>query len=143
DLIAINKFDKRGSLDALRDVRKQWKRNHARFELADEQTPIFGTIASQFNDPGMNQLYRAVMDKVAAKTGAPLTSSLTLTPGMSEKRWSSPPERTRYLAGSVGTCEAADRSVRGQAAVARKLYQLEGVITTLCGESSTVQERNA
>ncbi len=140
DLIAINKFDKRGSLDALRDVRKQWKRNHNQFDLADDQTPIFGTIAAQFNDPGMNQLYRAVVEKISTKTGAPLKSSMELTPGMSEKRWIIPPERTRYLAEIVETCEAADKFVREQAVIARQLYQLDGVIKTLGGDSATVKE---
>ena len=131
DIVAINKFDKRGSLDAMRDVRKQWKRNHNAFQLADEETPIFGTIASQFNDPGMNKLYRAVMDKIAAKTGAPLKSSMELTAGMSEQRWIIPPARTRYLAEIVETCEASDQFVRTQAAIARRLYQLHGTIETL------------
>ena len=62
DLVAINKFDKRGSLDALRDVKKQYVRNHLLFEAKDEELPVFGTIASQFNDPGMNQLYKKIMN---------------------------------------------------------------------------------
>ena len=70
DIVAINKFDKRGSLDALRDVKKQWRRNHNAFTVADDAVPVHGTIASQFNDPGMNRLYRAVIDTIAAKTGA-------------------------------------------------------------------------
>jgi methylmalonyl-CoA mutase len=74
DAIAINKFDKRGSLDALRDVRKQYKRNHNKFNVPDEQLPVFGTMASQFNDPGMNTLYRAVIDLLVKKTGASLPS---------------------------------------------------------------------
>ena len=57
DVVAINKFDKRGALDALRDVKKQYKRNHQQFDLADDAVPVFGTMASQFNDPGMNALY--------------------------------------------------------------------------------------
>src|SRR6185295_140168 len=60
DVIALNKFDKRGALDALRDVKKQFKRNHQLWETDDEALPVYGTIASQFNDPGMNRLYRAV-----------------------------------------------------------------------------------
>ncbi|MFZ5440812.1 MAG: methylmalonyl-CoA mutase family protein [Myxococcota bacterium] len=131
DIIAINKFDKRGSLDALRDVRKQWKRNHNAFDVADEAAPIFGTIASQFNDPGMNRLYRAVMDKLASKTGAPLQSHFELTEGMSQQRWIIPPERTRYLAEICETNEAADRFVRQQAAIARRMYQLAGTIESL------------
>ena len=68
DVIALNKFDKRGAMDALRDVKKQYKRNHQLFDIADEEIPVFGTIASQFNDPGMNQLYKAVMNTIAEKT---------------------------------------------------------------------------
>src|SRR5580658_291993 len=69
DVIALNKFDKRGALDALRDVRKQYKRNHKLFDQPDELLPVFGTIASQFNDPGMNSLYVALMNKLVEKTG--------------------------------------------------------------------------
>jgi len=131
DLIAINKFDKRGSLDALRDVRKQWKRNHNAFSTPDDAVPVYGTIASQFNDPGMNQLYRAIIDVLASKTGAPLRSSFELTPGMSEKKWIIPPERTRYLAEIVEACESYDGFVRAQAAIARRMYQLHGTIEAL------------
>ncbi|WP_373372421.1 methylmalonyl-CoA mutase family protein [Polyangium mundeleinium] len=131
DIIAINKFDKRGSLDALRDVKKQWRRNHNAFDVADEDVPVYGTIASQFNDPGMNRLYRTIVETLAAKTKAPLESRLELTAGMSEKRWVIPPERTRYLAEIVETCEAYDAFTRAQAAIARRMYQLRGTIEAL------------
>ncbi|MDP2271196.1 MAG: methylmalonyl-CoA mutase family protein [Archangium sp.] len=131
DIVAINKFDKRGSLDALRDVRKQWKRNHNAFDRKDEEVPVYGTIASQFNDPGMNQLYRAIIGVLAKKTGVKLESHLEVTPGMSEKKWIIPPERTRYLAEIVETCEDYDGVVRAQAAIARRMYQLHGTIELL------------
>ncbi|WP_394831075.1 methylmalonyl-CoA mutase family protein [Pendulispora rubella] len=131
DIIAINKFDKRGSLDALRDVKKQWRRNHNAFTLPDEDVPVYGTIASQFNDPGMNGLYRTIISVLAKKTGASLAANGSLTGGMSEKRWIIPPERTRYLAEIVETCEAYDAFVRSQAAIARRMYQLHGAIETL------------
>ena len=131
DVIAINKFDKRGSLDALRDVKKQWKRNHNAFAVADDDVPVLGTIASQFNDPGMNRLYRTIMDVVAKKTGAALAVPTELTAGMSEKRWIIPPDRTRYLAEIVETCEGYDAFVRNQAAIARRMYQLHGTIQAL------------
>ncbi len=131
DVIAINKFDKRGSLDALRDVKKQWKRNHNAFTVSDDDIPVYGTIASQFNDPGMNRLYRTIMGVVTKKTGAALTSHLELTPGMSEKRWIIPPDRTRYLAEIVETCESYDAFVVKQAAIARRMYQLSGTIQAL------------
>ncbi len=128
DVIAINKFDKRGSLDALRDVKKQWRRNHSAFAVADDDIPVYGTVAAQFNDPGMNRLYRHLMDVIQQRTGAPLQSSFELTAGMSEKRWIIPPDRTRYLAEIVESCEAYDRFVRAQAALARRMYQLRGTI---------------
>ncbi|MGE0492493.1 MAG: methylmalonyl-CoA mutase family protein [Vulcanimicrobiota bacterium] len=131
DAIAINKFDKRGSLDALRDVKKQWKRNHLAFETADEEIPVYGTIASQFNDPGMNRLYVEVMKIVASRVEAALEPSLELTPGMSEKRWIIPPERTRYLAEIAETCDKIEAFVKQQAAIARKMYQLRGSLETL------------
>ncbi|MBL9039414.1 MAG: methylmalonyl-CoA mutase, partial [Archangium sp.] len=128
DVIAINKFDKRGSLDALRDVRKQWKRNHNAFALPDEDVPVYGTIASQFNDPGMNRLYGAVLAAIAKKTKAALGSAPQLTAGMSEKKWIIPPDRTRYLAELAETCDSADAFVRSQSAIARRMYQLRGTI---------------
>jgi methylmalonyl-CoA mutase len=131
DAIAINKFDKRGSLDALRDVRKQYKRNHNAFATPDDELPVFGTMASQFNDPGMNRLYRAVIALVSNKTGAPLASQLPVGEGAPEKRWIIPPDRTRYLAEIAESSDAYDRFVRAQAAIARRMYQLHGTIEAL------------
>src|SRR3954467_2393146 len=68
DLVALNKFDKRGALDAIRDVKKQYQRNHNLWDKNPGEMPVFGTIASQFNDPGMNTLYKAIMDKIVEKT---------------------------------------------------------------------------
>jgi methylmalonyl-CoA mutase len=131
DAIAINKFDKRGSLDALRDVRKQYKRNHNAFTKSDEELPVFGTMASQFNDPGMNTLYRALIELIVAKTGAPLHSHMEPSAEQSEKKWIIPPDRTRYLAEIAEACEANDGHVKAQAAIARRMYQLNGTIETL------------
>ncbi|MGZ4048953.1 MAG: cobalamin-dependent protein, partial [Bacteroidia bacterium] len=78
DVIALNKFDKRGALDALRDVKKQYKRNHQLWDTDDEFLPVYGTIASQFNDPGMNKLYKAVVNKLSEKTGANLKSDFAV-----------------------------------------------------------------
>ena len=128
DVVAINKFDKRGSLDAMRDVKKQWRRNHNEFGTADDALPVHGTIASQFNDPGMNRLYSAVMDAITKKTGTPLAPHLVLAQGTSEKRWIIPPERTRYLAEIAETCDAADAFVAKQSQIARRMYQINGTI---------------
>src|SRR5690606_36972089 len=97
DVIALNKFDKRGALDALRDVRKQYQRNNQLWDKKVDDMPVFGTIASQFNDPGTNQLYRKVVDTLVAKTGVALESTFVVTNEMSEKVFVIPPSRTRYL----------------------------------------------
>ena len=132
DIIAINKFDKRGSLDALRDVRKQFKRNRMMFEAQDEDLPIFGTIASQFNDPGMNTLYRNIMDSIVEKTGNQnLKSEFEITKGMSEKIYIIPPERVRYLAEITENADRYDDFIKEQASVARRMYQLKGTIDQL------------
>ena len=131
DLIAINKFDKRGSLDALRDVRKQYKRNRQLFDAEDSQLPIYGTIASQFSDPGTNTLYRKLMDAIAERTGADLHSSFEVTAAMDEKHPIIPPDRVRYLA---EICEESDRYgafAREQSELARQLFQLSGTIEIL------------
>ena len=132
DLIAINKFDKRGSLDALRDVRKQYKRNHMSFDTPDEELPIYGTIASQFNDPGMNRLYSEVIKKITEKTNAThLNTSFDMTEEMSKKIYIIPPERVRYLAEICENSQQYDRFVQEQSDIARKLYQLQGTIEQL------------
>ena len=97
DVIALNKFDKRGALDALRDVRKQFQRNHNLWDSKIDDMPVHGTIASQFNDPGMNSLYKVIMDQIVEKTGSELVSTFEITREMSEKIFVIPPERTRYL----------------------------------------------
>lgn len=132
DVIAINKFDKPGSLDALRDVRKQYKRNHMLFDVPDEELPIYGTIASQFNDPGTNVLYRKLMDKIVEKTGAEhLRSDFEITEGMSKKVYIIPPDRVRYLAEICETSQRYDRFVQEQSEIARRMYQLKGTIEQL------------
>ncbi|MCS6820683.1 MAG: methylmalonyl-CoA mutase family protein [Microscillaceae bacterium] len=132
DIIAINKFDKRGSLDALRDVRKQYKRNHNLWNTPDEQLPIYGTIASQFNDVGTNVLYRKIMDKLVEKTGVTaLQSDFEITEKMSEKIYIIPPDRVRYLAEICENAESYHKFVKEQTDIARKMYQLKGTIDLL------------
>jgi isobutyryl-CoA mutase len=138
DLIAINKFDHRGSLDARRDVRKQYRRNHNIFEGDDESLPVYGTIASQFNDPGMNRLYRAIMAFLVQRTGAELSSDFELTEGMNKRAFIIPPERNRYLAEIVDENHRYNRFVDQQSALARQMFQLDGTISLL--EDSAVEE---
>ncbi len=128
DLVAINKFDKRGALDALRDVRKQYKRNHNLFEAADDSIPVFGTMASQYNDPGMNNLFTALMDKIKSVTGTDYDAQNLTTAAQSEKIYIIPPDRTRYLAEIAEASTAYNEWVQQQSTIARKLYQLKGVM---------------
>ncbi len=97
DVIAINKFDKRGAQDALRDVRKQYKRNHNLWDVGDEDIPVYGTIASQFNDPGTNALYKKIIEILQTKTHNEFKSSVDFKTGESEKIYIIPPARIRYL----------------------------------------------
>ncbi|GAA3515424.1 methylmalonyl-CoA mutase family protein [Aquimarina addita] len=129
DLVAINKFDKRGSLDALRDVKKQYMRNHQLWETPQDELPVYGTIASQFNDPGMNTLYKAIMDKVVEKTGAAVVSGFHISKEMSEKIFVIPPSRTRYLSEIAESNRAYDTKANTQQAVAQKLF---GIYKTIC-----------
>jgi methylmalonyl-CoA mutase len=132
DVIAINKFDKAGSLDAIRDVRKQYKRNNLLWDATDEDLPIFGTIASQFNDPGMNTLYRKIIDVVCEKTNnSNLKSNFEISKAMSEKIYIIPPERVRYLAEIKENADSYNEFVETQTGIARKMYQLKGTISQL------------
>ncbi|MEP1260054.1 methylmalonyl-CoA mutase family protein, partial [Algoriphagus sp.] len=123
DVIALNKFDKRGALDAIRDVKKQFKRNHQLWETKDEDIPVFGTIASQFNDPGMNQLYRTIITKISEKHPE-LGSTTELTSGSSEKIYIIPPARTRYLSEISEINRNYDVWVEEQREIAQQLYSI-------------------
>ncbi|MCO6486418.1 MAG: methylmalonyl-CoA mutase family protein [Saprospiraceae bacterium] len=140
DIIAINKFDKRGALDALRDVRKQYQRNHQLWDQPVENMPVIGTIASQFNDPGANQLYRRLMDIVAERTGADLHSSFQPGEEMSEKIYIIPPNRTRYLSEISENNRRYDQWVQEQVVIARQLYGLRQTLDLLGRQDTPAPE---
>jgi methylmalonyl-CoA mutase len=131
DVVALNKFDKRGALDALRDVRKQYRRSRQRWDGDDEALPVFGTVAPQFADPGMNRLYRAVMDRIAEVTGAALKSRLPVGGESSRGAAAIPPARTRYLAEIAESNRRYDRWAREQADVAQRLYAVRKTMETV------------
>ncbi len=118
DLVAVNKLDKRGAEDALRDVRKQYKRNRKLFQVKDDELPVFGTIASQFGDPGMNRLYRAVMGAIAKKTQRDLVSRTVANDAQSEKIHILPPARVRYLSEISETIREHRAWIEAQAKIA-------------------------
>tara|TARA_R110002049_G_scaffold101513_1_gene246252 strand:- start:112 stop:3561 length:3450 start_codon:yes stop_codon:yes gene_type:complete len=139
DLVAINKFDKRGALDALRDVKKQYMRNNNLWDTPKEALPVFGTIASQFNDPGMNTLYKAVMDTLVEKAGADLKSTFGISDEMSEKIFVIPPSRIRYLSEIAENNRNYDKKGIAQVEVAQKLYAIyktiESVLNVIASET--------
>ncbi|MDD2852369.1 MAG: methylmalonyl-CoA mutase family protein [Desulfuromonadaceae bacterium] len=139
DVVAINKFERKGAEDALRNVRKQYRRNRNLFDVADEALPVFGTIASQFNDPGTNVLYRALLDVVNNKKGTTWSSSLPITEKESLKKYIIPTDRVHYLGEIVQVVRGYRRQVKEQVGVARRLFQLNGA-REVVGESAATAE---
>lgn len=125
DVIAVNKFDKKGALDALRDVKKQYKRNNELWESNDDELPIYGTIASQFNDPGMNTLYKATMDKLEELSKTNLNSQIESTQQLSKKIFIIPPNRIRYLSEIAEDLRNYDKWVEDQSSIAQNLFSIE------------------
>jgi len=143
DVIAINKFDKKGALDAIRDVKKQFQRNHDLWDSDPENFPVFGTIASQFNDPGTNSLYKHLLSIINQKTGAAFHSNLQLPVGESEKVYVIPPQRVRYLSEIAENNRQYDQQSEQQAETATKAYGLKlasGVIEDQTVKAALNQE---
>ena len=131
DLISINKFDKKGGLDAIRDVKKQYQRNNTLFDKDVKSMPVYGTIASQFNDPGANSLYKAIMDKFSEKGLGNFDSSFEITNEMSEKIFVIPPNRVRYLSEISENNRAYDKWAIEQKNIAQNLYSLQKSLSIL------------
>ena len=140
DIVVINKFDKRGAMDALRDVKKQYQRNHKLFDKQPDDMPVFGTIASQFNDPGTNTMYKSLMDILVSKTEAELKSSFEVTDEMSEKIYIIPPNRTRYLSEITENNRNYDKWAENQSSIAQKLFGIRKTIDTL--QESKIEDKD-
>jgi methylmalonyl-CoA mutase len=130
DIIALNKFDKRGALDALRDVKKQYKRNRGMFEAGDDEVPVFGTIASQFNDRGMTELYNAVITALNTKAGLVVGDILSTEGTLANKSSVIPGNRIRYLSEISESNRGYDAWVEKQTTTAQKLYGIHQAIET-------------
>ncbi len=127
DLVCVNKFDKAGALDAFADVKKQYKRNHQLFTAKDEDLPIVGTMASKFNDEGVNHLFELLLKKIEAKTKTTFGEyhfAETAKVGQAVI----PANRVRYLSEISENNRGYDQLVKDQAAIATKLYQLQGAL---------------
>ncbi len=135
DVVCINKFDKAGALDALHDVRKQYKRNHNLWTAKDEELPVVGSIAAQFNDPGINELFAKIIYIVEAKFST-LFGSIKVSPFGGNLKGATksqiiPSKRVRYLSEIAENNRGYDQLVKDQSAIASKIYQLNGALETL------------
>jgi len=137
DLIVVNKFEKRGSDDALRDVRRQVQRNRATFDQAPADMPVFGTIASKFNDDGGTALYHALLDALQYKTEVAFDSTFprTKTKISTSKTIIIPPQRTRYLSEITATIRDYHQTTRSQADTLRKIWHLEETCNGFGGDT--------
>jgi methylmalonyl-CoA mutase len=130
DIIAINKFDKAGSLDALSEVRKQYKRNHLLFTAKDDELPVIGTMASKFNDEGVNHLFGLLLKIIERKKEISFGEfSFSETAKVSQAII--PSSRVRYLSEIADGIRDYNRIVEEQAKIASKIYQLKGAVDTL------------
>ena len=141
DLISINKFDKKGNLDALRDVKKQYQRNNNLFNKDINEMPVFGTIASQFNDPGTNNLFNALISKFSDKKIGNLTNDFKISKEQSEKIFVIPPNRVRYLSEIAENNKEYDKWVNEQKDIAQNLYALKITLEILEESSDETKEK--
>lgn len=142
DIICINKFDKAGALDALHDVRKQYKRNHLLFKAKDEELPVVGTIAAQFNDSGINELFEKLMTIIEAKAKVHF-GDLVLHQHIKETSSSAqiiPPKRARYLAEIADGNRNYDSWVKEQISIATQLYAIQNVLDNHPDLAATTQK---
>jgi len=133
DLVAINKFDRMGSEDALHDVRKQIQRNRAEFHRTLEEFPVYGTIASRFNDDGVNSLYVGLLEMIGARTGVVWPTPLTAN---ADKKSSSrtiiiPSERMGYLSEISDTVRKYHAWGKEQENLVRRLWQMDWTVRAL------------
>ncbi len=134
DLIVLNKYDKRGAEDALRDVRKQWKRNHVSFDVADDDIPVFPTIASQFNDPGISWMFKQLCRGVAAKMQLDANDWMPRIDTQNKEPRSTaaiPGARIRYLAEIAEQGRIENKTIETQASIASRAQHIFESLTLL------------
>ncbi len=139
NFVAVNKMEKKGSDDALISVRKQYRRNRNLFDVPDEAIPVYGTIASKFNDTGTNILYRALIEGLSTQKNLGWQSTLEISGEKERRHHIIPPEQAGYLGEITRTARAYRTQIAEQSQLARKLFQLNGSCEML-GESQAVNE---
>ena len=144
DIICINKFDKPGASDALQDVKKQYRRNHQLWTAKDEDVPVIGTIAAQFNDAGVNELFGRIIKTVETKTSVTWGAPVVVHPHIKDttsKTRIIPAKQIRYLSEITEAIQAYDQWVETQSALASQLYQLEGAQQMLTNAAELIEEK--
>lgn len=131
DLIVINKFERKGSEDAKRQVQKQYQRSHMLFDQDLDEMPVYGTIASQFNDPGTNALFAALIEKLNEKAGLDWRTSYSKDGRTEKQNVIIPPDRRYYLREISETVRGYHQQAIAQAEIARRLFQIEGAIESV------------
>ncbi|MBV6684504.1 cobalamin-dependent protein [Bacillus sp. JRC01] len=139
DLIVINKFERKGSEDARRQVQKQYQRSHLLFDQDLDEMPVYGTIASQFNDPGTNALFAAVVDTVNGKMNLGWQTGFSKNVDVEKQNVIIPNDRRYYLREIAETVRNYHRKAEEQSDLARRLFQLEGAIEAV-GEQGDVTD---
>ncbi|AIM16437.1 MULTISPECIES: fused isobutyryl-CoA mutase/GTPase IcmF [Neobacillus] len=143
DLIVINKFERKGSEDAKRQVQKQYQRSHMLFEKDLSEMPVYGTIASQFNDPGTNALFAALIEKLNEKTGTDWVTTYSKNEKVEKQNVIIPTDRRYYLREISETVRNYHKKAEEQANIARKLFQLEGAIEAVKDQPEVVSALEA
>jgi methylmalonyl-CoA mutase len=149
DAVVINKFERRGSEDALRDVRRQYRRARGlSFDLPMESYPVFGTVASQFDDPGVNDLYVHLLDRIAEKGGGRFEHAIPDARRSRVTRFQHmfPPDRIGYLKEVADACREYRAEVEAQAEAVRRLQALEraaGEVAGGAGEAGAIETKLA
>ncbi len=144
DIVVVNKYEKRGGEDAVRDVRKQVQRNRTAWDISPDEMPVYGTIASKFNDDGVTALYHALLDTIADKTQVRFHSNLPRpkTKTSTSKTIIIPPERTRYLSEISDTIRSYHQKTEVQAEAVRAAWHLEEAVKsverTLSGDKTAL-----
>lgn len=138
DFIAINKFEQGGSVDAFNQVRKQYERSRMLFHQDHDTFPIYGTIASQFNDPGTNALFTAIVEKLRKDYLWEISSTLEGELTSEERKTIIPNDRIHYLREISSTIRSYHETTNKQSEISRKLYQLQGVKEMMDDEDESI-----
>ena len=139
DFIVINKFEQKGAEDALNQVRKQYERSRMLFKQDKEKFPVFGTIASQFNDAGTNALFASLMDTINERYGWDVQVDFDRHKLAEKQNLIIPAERRYYLREIADTVRSYHEKAEKQSEIASKLYQLDGAMKTLEDDENTAE----